>query len=71
VLLGNVGAITGGVEAFDDARPDDGPLDVRMATADAGKSARTLGRMALGRSAESPFAELIQVAGSRSSCVNP
>ena len=28
VLLGNVGRITGGIPAFDDARPDDGWLDV-------------------------------------------
>jgi diacylglycerol kinase (ATP) len=61
VLLGNVGTITGGVEAFDDARPDDGVLDVGVATAaNAGQWARTLGRMALGRSADSPFVEMTQ-----------
>ena len=34
VLLGNVGRITGGIPAFDDARPDDGWLEVGVATAD-------------------------------------
>jgi diacylglycerol kinase (ATP) len=61
VLFGNVGTITGGVRAFDDARPDDGLLDIGVATAaNAGQWARTMGRMALGRSAESPFVEITQ-----------
>jgi diacylglycerol kinase (ATP) len=56
VLFGNVGTITGGIEAFDDARPDDGRLDVGVTTAHgAVQWARTLGRMAVGRSADSPF----------------
>jgi diacylglycerol kinase (ATP) len=33
VLLGNVGRITGGIPAFDDAKPDDGWLEVGVATA--------------------------------------
>ncbi len=33
VLFGNVGTITGGIRAFDDARPDDGYLDVGVVTA--------------------------------------
>ena len=33
VLFGNVGTITGGIRAFDDARPDDGLLDVGVVTA--------------------------------------
>jgi YegS/Rv2252/BmrU family lipid kinase len=56
VLLGNVGRITGGVPAFDDARPDDGWLDVGVTTADNPLQwARTLGRILVGRSDDSPF----------------
>ncbi|WP_240506095.1 diacylglycerol/lipid kinase family protein [Thermoactinospora rubra] len=56
VLLGNVGTITGGIEAFDDARPDDGWLEVGVATAGSRLEwGRLLGRMAAGRSEESPF----------------
>jgi YegS/Rv2252/BmrU family lipid kinase len=59
VLIGNVGTITGGIEAFDDARPDDGWLDVGVATAQgAAQWARTLGRMAVGRSDHSPFVRM-------------
>lgn len=56
VLVGNVGRITGGIHAFDDAQPDDGWLEVGVATAQgAVEWARTLGRMAVGRSERSPF----------------
>jgi diacylglycerol kinase (ATP) len=56
VLLGNVGTITGGIRAFDDARPDDGWLDVGVATAQGALQwARALGTMAVGRSDRSPF----------------
>ncbi|MDG4765221.1 diacylglycerol kinase family protein [Solwaraspora sp. WMMD406] len=56
VLVGNVGKITGGIHAFDDAQPDDGWLEVGVATAQgAVEWARTLGRMAVGRSERSPF----------------
>ncbi len=56
VLLGNVGTVTGGVQAFDDARPDDGWLEVGVTTAEgAAQWARTVGRIALGRSEGSPF----------------
>ena len=53
VLVGNVGTVTGGIKAFDDAKPDDGWLDVGVATArgarqwarthgpDGGRAART------------------------------
>jgi diacylglycerol kinase (ATP) len=59
VLLGNVGRITGGIPAFDDAHPDDGWLEVGVATAaGALEWARTLGRMAVGRSEESPFVRI-------------
>lgn len=56
VLIGNVSKITGGIEAFDDAKPDDGWLDVGVATAQGALQwARALGAMAVGRSDSSPF----------------
>ena len=56
ILIGNVSKITGGIRAFDDAKPDDGWLDVGVATAQrALQWARTLGTMAVGRSDSSPF----------------
>ena len=59
VLVGNVGTITGGIHAFDDARPDDGWLDVGVATAQgAAQWARALGTMAVGRSDHSPFVRM-------------
>lgn len=61
VLLGNVGTISGGIQAFDNAEPDDGRLDVGVATArGALQWARTLGRMAAGRSEKSPFVRITQ-----------
>ena len=61
VLFGNVGTITGGIHAFDDARPDDGNLDVGVVTAQGALQwARTLGRAAAGRSERSPFVEMTQ-----------
>ncbi|GAB7047619.1 diacylglycerol/lipid kinase family protein [Catenuloplanes indicus] len=59
VLFGNVSTITGGIKAFDDAKPDDGWLEVGVATSqNAIEWARTLGRMALGRSDRSPFVQI-------------
>jgi YegS/Rv2252/BmrU family lipid kinase len=59
VLVGNVGTITGGIHAFDDAKPDDGWLDVGVATAQgAWEWARALGTMAVGRSDRSPFVRM-------------
>ena len=59
VLLGNVGTITAGIRAFDDARPDDGWLEVGVATAKGSLQwARTLGRMTAGRSDRSPFVQI-------------
>ncbi|WP_101787480.1 diacylglycerol/lipid kinase family protein [Nonomuraea indica] len=56
LLLGNVSRIAGGVAAFDDARPDDGWLEVGVSTAKGPVQwARVIGRMALGRSDGSPF----------------
>ncbi|MEV4098358.1 diacylglycerol/lipid kinase family protein [Streptosporangium saharense] len=59
LLFGNVGTITGGIEAFDDARPDDGWLEVGVTTAKGPVQwARVLGRMSTGRSDESPFVRM-------------
>ncbi|HWS35134.1 MAG TPA: YegS/Rv2252/BmrU family lipid kinase [Actinoplanes sp.] len=56
VLIGNVGTIHAGIQAFDDASPTDGWLDVGVATAhNALQWARTLGTMAVTRSDNSPF----------------
>jgi diacylglycerol kinase (ATP) len=56
VLVGNVGRLTGGLEAFPDARPDDGLLEVGVVTASGFLQwARALTRLAAGRAAESPF----------------
>jgi YegS/Rv2252/BmrU family lipid kinase len=59
VLVGNVGTITGGIHAFDDAKLDDGWLDVGVATAQGAMQwARALGTMAVGRSDHSPFVRM-------------
>jgi YegS/Rv2252/BmrU family lipid kinase len=59
VLLGNVGTITGGITAFDDARPDDGWLEVGVVTATGALDwARALGRMTISRSDRSPFVRI-------------
>jgi YegS/Rv2252/BmrU family lipid kinase len=56
VLLGNVGTILGGVQVFDDARPDDGWLDVGVCTAQGPLQwARVLGQISTGKSDRSPF----------------
>jgi diacylglycerol kinase (ATP) len=61
VLFGNVSSVLGGVTAFDDARPDDGLLDVAVVTAE-GKWewARTLARTAFGHADKSPFVETVR-----------
>jgi diacylglycerol kinase (ATP) len=59
VLVGNVGKILGGIEAFSGAKPDDGLLEVGVVTAkNPVEWARTLGRVALGTSENSPFVEI-------------
>lgn len=58
VLVGNVGHLFGGVAAFDDARPDDGVLDVGVATADGIVDwTRTLIRTAVSSASRSPFVQ--------------
>ena len=59
VLAGNVGKIIGGVEAFPEARPDDGVLELGVVTArNPADWARAFGRLALGRAKESPFVQV-------------
>ena len=56
VLLGNVGELFAGIEAFEDARPDDGILELGVVTADSALDwARTIARTAAGASSTSPF----------------
>ena len=61
VLTANVGKILGGVEAFPQARPDDGRLELGVVTAkNPVQWARTFGRLALGHPEQSPFAKVTQ-----------
>ena len=53
VLLGNVGSLFGGIEAFDNAKPDDGLLEVGVTNAEGlGQWARTVARTAVGSTAQ-------------------
>jgi diacylglycerol kinase (ATP) len=59
VLVGNVGKVLGGIQAFPGAQPDDGLLDLGVVTAkNPAQWARTLGKLALGRAEQSPFVEV-------------
>jgi diacylglycerol kinase (ATP) len=61
VLAANVGKILGGVEAFPQAQPDDGRLELGVVTArNPAEWARTFGRLATGHPDESPFARVTQ-----------
>jgi diacylglycerol kinase (ATP) len=67
VILGNVGELFAGVEAFEDAQPDDGLLELGVVTADSTLDwARTIARTAVGSSQASPF---VQVTKARSAVV--
>jgi diacylglycerol kinase (ATP) len=56
ILLGNMGDLFGGIEVFEDARPDDGLLDLGVVTAEgAVQMARTVVRTAFGTAQKSPF----------------
>jgi YegS/Rv2252/BmrU family lipid kinase len=58
ILVGNVGTILGSVEVFDDARSDDGWLDVGVCTAQGPiEWARTLGRALAGPADRSSFVQ--------------
>ena len=59
VLAANVGTIMGGIEAFPDARPDDGLLELGVVTAkNPVEWARVFGRLTFGRAEDSDFAEI-------------
>jgi diacylglycerol kinase (ATP) len=59
VLAANVGKILGGVEAFPQAQPDDGRLELGVVTArNPVEWARTFGRLATGQADDSPFAKV-------------
>lgn len=59
VLVGNVGSLFGGVTVFEDARPDDGRLEIGVVTANGVVEwLRALGRTAIGSPERSPFVEL-------------
>jgi diacylglycerol kinase (ATP) len=61
VLAANVGKILGGVEAFPQAQPDDGRLELGVVTAkNPVQWARTFGRLALGHPDQSPFVKVTQ-----------
>jgi diacylglycerol kinase (ATP) len=59
VIVGNVGRVLGGIDAFDDASPRDGRLDVAVVTATTARQwARVLGRAAVGRTANSKHVQM-------------
>jgi diacylglycerol kinase (ATP) len=56
VLAGNVGHMFGGISAFTDASPDDGLLDIGVASADGlAQWTRTIARTAVSSASDSPF----------------
>jgi YegS/Rv2252/BmrU family lipid kinase len=58
ILLGNVGKLFGGLEAFEDARADDGKLEVGVVTAEGVLDwSRMITRAVAGSVAQSPFAQ--------------
>ena len=59
ILVGNVGELIGGVEVFEDARPDDGKLEVGVVTAEGLiEWGRMLARTAVGAASSSPFVQM-------------
>ena len=59
VLVANVGTIVGGITAFDDARPDDGRLEVGVVTAGGVVQwARVMTRMITGHPDKTPLIEM-------------
>jgi diacylglycerol kinase (ATP) len=61
ILVGNVGELFGGIEAFADAQPDDGLLDVGVLTSEGPvQLVRATARTALGSAEKSPFVRVTQ-----------
>ena len=59
VLVGNVGKLIGGVTAFEEARPDDGVLELGVVTATGvWQWTRAFARTAAGRADKSPFVHI-------------
>ncbi len=57
ILLGNTGELFGGASAFEDARPDDGRLELGVVTAEGlVEWGRLIARAAVGSASKSPFA---------------
>jgi diacylglycerol kinase (ATP) len=57
ILLGNVGKLFGGVEAFEDAHPDDGVLELGVVSADGVREwAGMIARAVVGTASKSPHA---------------
>jgi YegS/Rv2252/BmrU family lipid kinase len=58
ILVGNVGQLFGGIEVFEDARPDDGRLELGIVNADGVVDwVRTLARTAVGHAERSPLVQ--------------
>jgi diacylglycerol kinase (ATP) len=58
VLAGNLGEVFAGVEAFEDAKPDDGELELGVVRAEGlVEWARTAARAAVGKPSDSPFVQ--------------
>jgi diacylglycerol kinase (ATP) len=58
ILVGNMGELFGGLEAFEDARPDDGKLELGVVTAEGLLEwGRMIARAAVGTASKSPFAQ--------------
>ena len=56
ILLGNIGSLFAGVDAFDNATPDDGLVELGVTDAQGlGDWARTVARTAVGSAGQSPF----------------
>lgn len=59
LLVGNFGALFGGIEAFENAQPDDGELEIGVTQAESlGQWARTIARTAVGSASQSPFVQV-------------
>ena len=62
ILLGNVGKLFGGVEAFEDAHPDDGVLELGVVSAEGMREwAGTIARAVVGTASKSPHAATTKV----------